>query len=105
MERFEDKRINEALDLLNAAARDKRVELQTAMENKYTDLSSVVSTFASNIGGRAAEQYEAGKRKVVDMATDVNTSVHRNPWAYVGGAAVGATLVGYMLGRSHKSKP
>lgn len=105
MERFEDKRINEALDLLNAAARDKRAELQAAMESKYSDLSSVVSAFAGTIGSRAVDQYEAGKRKVVDMATDVNKSVHRNPWAYVGGAAVGATLVGYMLGRSQRSKP
>jgi ElaB/YqjD/DUF883 family membrane-anchored ribosome-binding protein len=102
MERFEDKRINEALDLLNAAARDKKVELQAAMENKYTDLSSVVSAFAGEMGSRANEQYQAGKQKVVDVATNVNKCVHNNPWAYVGGAAVAATLVGYMLGRSHR---
>ena len=39
MDRFEDKRINEALELLNSDARDKKAELQAAMESKYTDLS------------------------------------------------------------------
>lgn len=102
MDRFEDKRINEALDLLNEVARDKKAELQAAMENKYTDLSSVVRAFTEQMKHRATEGYEAGKQKVVDVATDINKSVHNNPWAYVGGAAAAGLVFGFLLGRSRR---
>jgi len=102
MDRFEDKRINEALELLNAAARDKKAELQAVMENKYTDLSSVVSAFASQMKNRATETFEVGKQKVVDVATDINKSVHKSPWAYIGGAAAAALVFGFLLGKSRK---
>jgi len=99
---FDDKRINEALDLLNQVARDKKVELQTAMEHKYTDLSSVMSAFAANMKGRAMENYDAGKQKVVDIATNIDESVHRSPWAYIGGTAAAALVCGFLLGRRQK---
>lgn len=102
MDRFEDKRINEALELLNAAARDKTSELQAAMENKYTELSSVVSAFTDRMKSRAGDKFEAGKQKVVDVATDIDKSVHKNPWAYIGGAAATALVFGFLLGRSRK---
>ena len=102
MDRFDDKRINEALELLNAAARDKKAELQAAMVDKYTDLSSVFGSFTDQMKQRASSTYEAGKQKVVDVATDIDKSVHRNPWAYVGGAAVVALVFGFLLGRSRK---
>ena len=103
MERFEDKRINEALELLNAVAREKKTELQSAMENKYTDLLSVVNTFTSQLKDQATEKYEAGKQKVVDVATDIDKSVHKNPWAYIGGTAAAALLFGFLLGRSRRA--
>ena len=103
MERFEDKRINEALELLNAAARDKKSELQAAMEDKYTDLSSVVSAFSEQMKSRATAKFEAGRQKVVEVATDINKSVHSNPWAYIGGATAAALLCGFMLGKSRKN--
>jgi ElaB/YqjD/DUF883 family membrane-anchored ribosome-binding protein len=102
MDRFEDKRINEALELLNAAARDKKTELQAAMENKYADLSSVVCAFTDQMKDRATGTYEAGKQKVVDVATDIDHSVHKHPWAYIGGAAATALVFGFLLGRSHR---
>lgn len=102
MERFEDKRINEALELLNTVARDKKAELQAAMENKYTDLSSVVSAFTDQMKNRATETFEAGKQKVLDVASDIDKSVHKNPWAYIGGAAAVALVFGFLLGRSRK---
>ncbi len=102
MDRFEDKRINEALDLLNQVARDKKAELQEVMEHKYSDLSGVVSAFTDQMKSRAGEKYEAGKQKIVDVATNIDASVHKNPWAYIGGAAFAALLCGFMLGRSRK---
>jgi ElaB/YqjD/DUF883 family membrane-anchored ribosome-binding protein len=102
MDRFDDKRINEALELLNAVARDKKAELQAAMESKYTDLSSVVSEFTDKMKNRAVEKFESGKEKVVDVATDINKSVHKNPWAYIGGAAAASLIFGFLLGRSRR---
>jgi ElaB/YqjD/DUF883 family membrane-anchored ribosome-binding protein len=102
MDRFDDKRINEALELLNAAARDKKAELQAAMADKYTDLSSVFGSFTDQMKQRAASTYEAGRQKVVDVATDIDKSVHRNPWAYVGGAAAVSLVIGFLLGRSRR---
>jgi len=102
MEKFEDKRINEALELLNEVARDKKVELQIAMKNKYTDLSSVLSAFADQVKNRASENYQTGKQKVVDVATDIDKSVHKSPWAYIGGTAAAALVLGFLLGRSRK---
>jgi ElaB/YqjD/DUF883 family membrane-anchored ribosome-binding protein len=102
MSGFEDKRINEALELLNSVARDKKAELQAAMENKYADLSSVVSSFANRMKSQAVEKYEVGKQKVVDVASDIDKSVHKNPWAYIGGAAVVGLVFGLLLGRSRR---
>lgn len=102
MDRFEDKRINEALELLNSVARDKKAELQAAMENKYSDLSDVVTSFSEQMKSRASESFEAGKKKVADVAGDIDQSVHRNPYAYIGGAALAALVFGFLLGRSRK---
>jgi ElaB/YqjD/DUF883 family membrane-anchored ribosome-binding protein len=102
MDKFEDKRINEALELLNAVARDKKAELQAAMESKYTDLSSVVTAFTDQVKNRATEKFEAGKQKVVDVATDIDKSVHKNPWAYIGGAAAAGLMFGFLLSRSRR---
>jgi ElaB/YqjD/DUF883 family membrane-anchored ribosome-binding protein len=102
MDRFDDKRIDEALALLNSAARDKKAELQAAMENKYTDLSSVVSSFSEQVKAAASDKFEAGKQKVVNVASDIDKSVHKNPWAYIGGAAAAALVLGFLMGRSRK---
>lgn len=102
MDRFEDKRINEALELLNAAARDQKTELRAAMESKYTDLASLLGALGHEVRSRAAEKYEAGRQRVVDTAGDINNSVHRNPWAYIGGTTVAALLLGFLLGRSRR---
>ena len=102
MDRFEDKRINEALELLNAVARDKKTELRSAIENKYTDLTSVMGVIGNEVKSRAAAKFETGKQKVTDAAGELDRSVHRNPWAFIGGTAAAALLIGFLLGRSRR---
>jgi ElaB/YqjD/DUF883 family membrane-anchored ribosome-binding protein len=102
MDRTEDKRIAEALELLNAVARDKKTELEAVMQDKYDDLTSLVSSFGGRVKNRATEKYEAGKQKVVDTAKDIDTRVHRNPWAYVAGAALAGLLLGVILSKSRR---
>lgn len=102
MNRFEDKRIDEALELLNAVARDNKAGLQAAMESKYADLSSLMNAFTRQVKTRANEKFEAGKQKVVDVATDIDRSVHRNTWAYIGGTAAAAMLFGFLMSRPRR---
>jgi ElaB/YqjD/DUF883 family membrane-anchored ribosome-binding protein len=102
MDRIEDKRISEALELLNAVARDKKAELEAAVRSKYTDLTDLMSTLGDQVKSRAAARFEAGKQKVVDVAGDIDESVHRNPWAYIGGAALAGLLLGLLLSRSRR---
>ncbi len=102
MERTEDKRISEALELLNEVARDKKTELEAVVRSKYTDLTELMSALGDQVKSRAAARFEAGKQKVVDVAGDVDESVHRNPWAYIGGAALAGLLLGLLLSRSRR---
>lgn len=102
MDRFEDKRIAEALELLNAVARDRGSELEEAVRGKYADFTSLVSTLGERARSRAEEKLEAGKKQIVDAAGDIDQRVHRNPWAYIGGAAVAGLLLGLLLSRSRR---
>jgi ElaB/YqjD/DUF883 family membrane-anchored ribosome-binding protein len=102
MDRTEDKRIAEALELLNAVARDRKGELEAAVQNKYEDLTAVVSALGGRVKERAAARYLAGKEKVVDAAKDIDTRVHKNPWAYIGGAALAGLLLGVILSKSRR---
>ncbi len=102
MDLTEDKRIAEALELLNAVARDKKAELEAVIQNKYGNLTSLVGSVGSQVKDRAAEKFEAGKQKVADAAKDIDTRVHRNPWAYVAGAALAGLLLGVILSKSRR---
>lgn len=102
MDRFEDVRINEALELLNAVARDRKNELQSAIQGKYTELRSVVAGFTEDVKTRASESLEAGKQKVEEVATDIDKSVRRNPYAFIGGAALAGLVIGMLISRSRK---
>lgn len=95
----DDKRINEALELLNEVARDRKSDIQDAVNKKYTDLKSVLESFTSNVQERATDLYEDGRRKVTDAATDIDLTVRRNPWAFIGGAAAFGIIMGYLMGR------
>ena len=102
MDRFEDKRINEALELLNAVAHDRKEELEATVREKYTDFASLLSALGDRAKSRAAEKFEAGRQKVVDAAGDIDQRVHRNPWSYIAGAALTGLLLGLFLNRSRR---
>jgi ElaB/YqjD/DUF883 family membrane-anchored ribosome-binding protein len=101
-DRFDDKRINEALELLNEVARDKKVELQGIVSNKYGELRSAIGGVAGKLQHDVVETYHRSTEKVKELASEVDESVHKNPWPYLGGTALGFLILGYFLGRSKK---
>jgi ElaB/YqjD/DUF883 family membrane-anchored ribosome-binding protein len=79
-----------------------KTELEAAMQNKYADFTSLVGAICDRVKSRAADKYETGKQKVVDVAQDVDQRVHRNPWAYIAGAALAGLLLGVILSKSRR---
>ena len=113
MEHTSSEKISEALKLLEEAATQKKDELKSAMSDKYTHLRNAIVenerslvkslTSAKDHAVEAAiHAKDVGVEKAREIAGDVDKNVHRNPWPYIGGAAVVSLLLGYILGRNRK---
>lgn len=104
-----NEKISEALALLEEAAKEKKDELQHLVSDKYTHLRSTLATASTTAVETltAAQKREIANlmqakeviaEKVKETATVVDDHVHTNPWPYIGGSALVALLVGYILG-------
>lgn len=113
MQTNSNEKIAEALRLLEEAARERKDEVRTMIADKYTHLKDAI--IGAEHGVAAA--LEAARRQAVEaalrardvtaekfskVAKPVNENVHENPWPYIGGAALTAMLLGYILGRNRK---
>lgn len=99
-------KISEALKLLEEAAKDKKDEIKKMVEEKYVGLKDVLSETAINAAEIKRKAIEAAKKagevtveKSKEAAAAVDESVRKYPWYYIGGVAVSALLLGYILGR------
>ena len=101
-EKIDDKRIDEALEFLNNLARERLAELQDIVSDKYGNLKSIFGEAAERLQQQARETYDQGKEKVKGLVSNVDDSVHKNPWPYLGGAALGFLILGFALGKSRK---
>ena len=113
MEHTGSENIAAALKLLEETAKQKKDELKTVMSDKYTSLRSLIMesdsslrqslTTAKDHALQAATHVkEASVEKAREIASDVDKSVHQNPWPYIAGSAVVGVLLGYILGRNRK---
>lgn len=104
-----NEKITEALRLLEEAAKEKKDELRGLVSDKYSHLRAAVlgtehrlAESLAAAGQRAAEVAAEAREKTRKAAAVVDGRVHENPWPYISGAAVGALLLGYILGRNRK---
>jgi len=62
-------------------------------------LSHRISDTTRRMRESARQMTQAGQEKIRDTATRMDERVHEKPWAYIGGVAVGALFLGYILGK------
>ncbi|HTL69960.1 MAG TPA: hypothetical protein VL404_01585 [Candidatus Eisenbacteria bacterium] len=76
-------------------AQEKYNELKDAIQDAATQSKRTINHLV-----RATEEavYE-GSEKVKDAAVTVNRTVHKNPWPVIGGTALGALFVGFLIGK------
>ncbi len=89
--RTSNAKMSEALELLNDAAREKRDELKSLMANKYAHIQEAMTGTV-----------EQGKEKVMEIASNIDKRVHKDPWVYIAGAAAASMLLGYLMGSKRK---
>ena len=111
METNNSKKFEEALQLLNEAAREKKDEIQSLIGDKYTHIRGVIEQAAvkgrknfNRVKESTEDWVDEGKDSLQQVADDLDDRVHENPWAYVGGAAAAALLFGFILGSSSRNK-
>lgn len=105
--------VNNALKVLNKAAEESADEIRGMVSKDYQHLKSVLADVKPEVRNAFQEMRSAttdsiskAREKVVatsrDTAHQVDESAHRNPWAFVGGAAAVSILVGFLFGRGLK---
>jgi ElaB/YqjD/DUF883 family membrane-anchored ribosome-binding protein len=109
MKRVPPRTAREALQLLNKVVgedKDRVSDIQSILKETVMDVESGVGQSGTSVGEktrRAAEKAfeaaRAGTEKVKHAAGTIDEQVHSNPWPYIGGVAVGAFLIGWLVGR------
>ncbi len=103
-------KIQQALDLLNEAAHEKRAELYQSLEGQYDELMKALSEITESIKEKATDvkkkaevTIHSGQKKiedsVIDAAEKMEEKVHQKPWAFLGAVAVSAFVIGAVLSR------
>ena len=80
-------KFNKAIQLLGKAAEKKKAEIAGNL-NRFKDA--------------AEEALQESGKKIKKTALTVNKTVKKNPWAYIGGVAAGAMILGFILGKTNR---
>ncbi|MFZ2653833.1 MAG: hypothetical protein WAX69_02855 [Victivallales bacterium] len=102
-------KINEALKLLEDAAKENREQLLCATSGKFENLKCAMldekglkerlALAAQRAAEMAANLKDVAADKTREIAGAIDQNVRKNPWPYVAGVAVGALMLGFVLGR------
>ncbi|MCF6157283.1 MAG: DUF883 domain-containing protein [wastewater metagenome] len=104
-------KIDEALQLLDEAAREKKEELGRLMTEKYSDIKEALND-ATKSYREVVEKTKrsmndtvtTGEEKMREITTGIDKRVHENPWLFFGVAAIGFFLSGFLLSGSFRSE-
>ena len=106
MNKQDAQKIDEALTLLNEAAKGQKDEISSLISDKYKDLKSSIVDLESKAESRTEEGLDrlkelkdaaAGQAK--SAAGVVDRHAHEDPWKTFGWTVLGALAVGVLIGR------
>jgi ElaB/YqjD/DUF883 family membrane-anchored ribosome-binding protein len=104
--RHSSQKISEALQLLEEAAKEKKEDIAKLISDRYGGVKELFSTGEEQVSAAvrrartyASEKASYGEEKVREYSKALDEEVHRNPWHYIGGAALGGLLLGFILGK------
>ena len=98
-------KIQEALELLNDAAQEKKDEVYELLGSKYESLKEVFENAAENghelVGEakkRIAKGLHAEEKKIKEIAAEMDKKIRRKPWVVLGSVALGSLVLGLIFG-------
>ena len=95
--------VKEALQVLENAAASDVDDIKQIFSSEYKHLRKAMATHAPHaLWDKVKEAKDYTADYTVGKAKDIDKSVHESPWFYIGGAAILAGLIGFIVGRSNK---
>ena len=109
------KSINEALSLLNSAAKDAGEEIKEILQHDYRSLQHVLSDAAPevketfrNMKDRSFKTLARAKDQIKDVtqetAKSIDNNVHKNPWTFMAASSMATLAMGFYLGRKFQKR-
>ena len=102
-------KFEEAIQLLNEAALEKKKEIESLLGDKYENVREKIEEAVSKNQDQfhrmrklVEDSIEEGQGQLEKKKKQVNSEVRKNPWKYLGGTALGALLLGMMMGSRKK---
>ncbi len=99
-------KIQDALELLNDAAQDKKHEVYEMIGDKYEFLREMFEetvhngqSAAEHVQKRLAKGFHSEEKKIRDAAGQLGKKIKQDPWKVLGGVALGSLVVGLFLAR------
>jgi len=106
MTKQDTQKIQDALSLLEEAAREKTEDVSELIAGKYQQLKDVFYSLEDEASEktrhgaeRLSELKDAASERAQDTAARVDKKVHEAPWVTLGLPILGALAIGFMFGR------